>query len=288
MTYCKTIFLLFIIVFPYLVFSKNLPKIYKVKAQKSQKTSIFNTLKYPVNINHLGGKDGTVITSEVSGEVISINQTYGDMVQKNSLIMSIKSRRNFDSKTYHSYSPIKGQIYKVYVSNGQSIEAKEKLYSIVNQEQLEISVEAVASNINKLQQGLKGELFLIDLNKKIFVEIHKKVPFISPNSGTFKIVLKTDDKNKKLLIPGLEGTVSFQIDKREGLLVPEKSLYSNGETYTLPLITQKNKIKITTVTIGIKKNDQVEILSGLTEEDTYVASCKDYLQNDDQIKIEGE
>ena len=101
-----------------------------------------------------------------------------------------------------------------------------------------------------------------------------KIDFISSriNADTRSLLSRVSINNEDLeLLSGslLEITVKFNL--RDALSVPDTSIMMEGEKSYVYIVSDKNITNKTEITIGIRNDGYVEVISGLNEKDNIVA-----------------
>ena len=122
-----------------------------------------------------------------------------------------------------------------------------------------------------IKKGLPVEAKVSSYGNKIF---KGKIDFISSriNADTRSILSRISIKNENLeLLSGslLEITVKFNL--RSALSVPDTSIMMEGEKSYIYKVSDENITNKTEVSIGLRIDGKVEILSGLNEGDQIVA-----------------
>ena len=106
---------------------------------------------------------------------------------------------------------------------------------------------------------------------------------INAETRSLLIRVKIDNKNSEL-IPGslLEVTVNY--NERNSLGVPDTSITLEGDKTFVYKVSDENIANKTEVSIGIRDNGYVEIISGLNEGDKIVAEGLKKVRSQGKIK----
>ncbi len=89
-----------------------------------------------------------------------------------------------------------------------------------------------------------------------------------------------DVPNPRLeIVPGMYAEASLVLKKRpDTLSVPVESIERQGASATVLLVTKENHLQERQVQLGIETSDQVEVLSGLNENDLVVVGNRSQLR----------
>ena len=122
-----------------------------------------------------------------------------------------------------------------------------------------------------IKKGLPVEVKLSSYKDKIFLG---EVDFVSSriNADTRSLLSRIKVKNKNLeLISGSLLEVSVKFNLRNSLSIPDTSVMVEGDKSYVYRIDEKNVAYKTQVEIGLRGNESIEIISGLSVGDVIVA-----------------
>ena len=122
-----------------------------------------------------------------------------------------------------------------------------------------------------IKKGLPVEVKLSSYRDKIFLG---EVDFVSSriNADTRSLLSRIKVKNKNLeLISGSLLEVSVKFNLRNSLSIPDTSVMVEGDKSYVYRIDEKNVAYKTQVETGLRGNESIEIISGLSEGDVIVA-----------------
>ena len=109
-------------------------------------------------------------------------------------------------------------------------------------------------------------------------------PRISPVSRSFSVrgIINNDEY---LLRPGMMLNVTIEMQDRDAILVPESAVFSIGEKHHVFLLVEGDKVKQTSVEIGLRQNGCVEITNGLKANETIITEGVVKLSDGDKVSI---
>ena len=125
---------------------------------------------------------------------------------------------------------------------------------------------------NEIKKNLSIEAKFSGNKNKIY---SGKVDGVSSriNAETRSLLIRISINNDKFeLIPGSLLEVTIKFNERSSLGVPDTSIMLEGNKAFVYKVLENNNIEKKEVTIGIRNEGLVEILSGLDESDTIVAA----------------
>lgn len=167
-------------------------------------------------------------------------------------------------------APISGIVSERHSEQGNIAERYSHLLTLSDQSSLITEVAVSELLINKLQVGDKPELSIdaLDTPATIDSPLHGAITRIYPNldpftrTGTIEITLKPVPAGAR---PGQLVRVTLKTEQAKRLLIPFTSLRRSTEGDYVFTIDKEQKAQITPVVTGLNVNEQVEIVSGLTE-----------------------
>ncbi len=124
---------------------------------------------------------------------------------------------------------------------------------------------------SSIKKGLPVEVKLSSFKDKIF---QGEVDFVSSriNADTRSLLSRIKVKNKELeLISGSLLEVSVKFNLRESLSVPDTSVIIEGDKSYVYRVNDENIANKTEVNTGLRNDENIEIISGLSEGDSIVA-----------------
>ncbi|MDO7711050.1 MAG: efflux RND transporter periplasmic adaptor subunit [Pseudomonadota bacterium] len=164
-------------------------------------------------------------------------------------------------------APISGIVSERHSEQGNIAERYSHLLTLSDQSSLITEVAVSELLINKLHVGDKPR-FSIDALGIIAPPLHGTITRIYPNldpftrTGTVEITLKPVPTGAR---PGQLVRVTLKTEQAKRLLIPFTSLRHSTQGDYVFTIDSEQKAQRTPVVTGLNVNDQVEIVSGLSE-----------------------
>jgi len=178
-------------------------------------------------------------------------------------------------------APTDGTITKKNFSVGEQSSLTTPTLEMIGKTNLEIKVDIPESDIAKVQIGQEVEITLDAFGPD---QIFKgQVVFVDPAETKiqdvvyYKVTVQFSEQTTEGIKPGMTANVTICTAKKDQVLVvPARAVKSqNGDKYVTVLIdAKKNTTEDKTVTVGLKGNEGIEIVSGLETGEEVVTFIK--------------
>lgn len=178
-----------------------------------------------------------------------------------------------------------GYITERLIEVGDRVNTNQQVYCVEDFSPLLVRVFVPTSDATKLRPGMKVEVKTEVIGDTIFVGNVKLInPRIDVQTGTVKVTVEVFDKTLGLK-PGMfvETRIVTGV-KKDVLVIPRRAvLFKQNKTYVFVL--NRNQASQREVTLGITEEDQVEVLSGLTEGDVIVEVGVESLKDGERVEV---
>ncbi|MBF0406089.1 MAG: efflux RND transporter periplasmic adaptor subunit [Candidatus Riflebacteria bacterium] len=168
-------------------------------------------------------------------------------------------------------SPVDGVISGIFKELGELADKDKPVFSVIETSQVYIEADVPFNFINHIKLGQKARL--VDENHEYPEAVYGVITEIKPVSDSFtrtfpvKILFQNPDSK---LMPGMFKTVSIvYAEKSSASVLPKDCLLSRGDKKGIFVVEDK-KALFREVSLGLSGNDEIEILSGITEKDKVV------------------
>ena len=241
------------------------------------------------------------VTSKVSGKIKAVNVENGKYVNKGDVIATIEgddislqiAEKQNAIERYNSqiedlvegdtiFSPMKGTILKIDVSEEEVVDRTTALMTVADLENMEVKISVDELDINKIKLDQQANITCdVYPNEKFTGRVTKISMEGSTQNGvtTYDVTIKLDDR--KSLMSGMNVDVEILSDSKENVLtVPIDAVHRlNGDYVVTVKDATGNKTDVK-VELGLATKKKVEIISGLNEGDkvVYTASQSSGMQ----------
>jgi HlyD family secretion protein len=231
------------------------------------------------------------ITAKVGGKIKSVNTENGKYVSKGDIIVTIEggdlsfdiAEKQNTINNYQSqledlvegdtvYSPMKGTVLKVNVSEEEVVDRTTTLMTVADLESMEVVIAVDEMDINKVKLEQQANITSDVYPNEKFSGKVTKISMEGTNvSGvtTYDVTVKLDDR--KSLMSGMNVDVEILADRRENVLVvPIDAVYKLKGQYVINVKDSSGNKTEVNVELGLATKDKVEITSGLNEGDVII------------------
>ncbi|MCO6472594.1 MAG: efflux RND transporter periplasmic adaptor subunit [Melioribacteraceae bacterium] len=169
-------------------------------------------------------------------------------------------------------APFDGIIGLRSVSEGAIINSSVVVAQLIKTDPVKIDFSLPVKHASKVQAGDRIKLTVPNSDKEFTAAVYAVDPKIDPASRTLKVRAKAKNPNGEL-IPGSYAEIEFALGKNnEAIVIPSQAIvpdiggelvyiYKNGKAFPFP------------VEIGLRTNNTVEILNGVSVGDTLITSA---------------
>ena len=211
----------------------------------------------------------------LSGAQIRATQRYGstDRTSANARLADARANLAAAQKGLSKsdiHSPIAGTVYSVPVSQYDFVRDGDDLLDIADLNHMQVRAYFDEPDIGKLQQGQPVKIVW---DGKPFQTWHGHIlraptTVIPYNTRSVGECLITVDDAKGDLLPNTNVTVTVTTAERDNVLsIPREALHTEGVNYFVFRVIDSKLVR-TPVKVGLANLIRVEIVSGLTEQDT--------------------
>lgn len=193
------------------------------------------------------------------------------------------------AKTRQSYailrSPFAGKVLTKSSEPGNLVQPGTEILKLGDFSRLKINVQVSELQLGhlKLQQTVPLTLDAFP-DQELTGIITRISPAADPSSRLVPIEITLNNPGAKIG-SGLLARVSFPKNRANTIVVPESALSQDSSVFIVKKSGEKTTVEARPVSIGKKANGKVEILSGLSEGETYVVRSSKSLQDNSPINL---
>jgi RND family efflux transporter MFP subunit len=197
------------------------------------------------------------------------------------------SKNNLEKS--NMYAPVDGIIGRRNVEPGMSaISISSAPFDLVDIKTVYAKISVPENEIGKIKKGIKASFRVSALNDKIFEGVVSNVtPVADIISRTYETKILVKNQNLDLK-PGMVCDVTLNIAaEKDMILIPYQCLSkdNNNKVFVYVVDTIQNRVKKQIVETGYFKNNNVEVLSGLTPGQIIVNEGKEKLSDNSLISL---
>jgi RND family efflux transporter MFP subunit len=190
-------------------------------------------------------------------------------------------------------APFSGEITNTFVKEGDMANPGMPLLSIEGASHLQVTAMVSESDITSIKNGMAVKVLVKSTNQELTGTV-SEVSGSAKNTGGQYLVKVNLNKTEGKVLSGMFVNVQFPIENKpqtsivesDKVLVPESALVRQGQLTGIYTIGNKNTAILRWLRIGKSFGNQVEVLSGLSNNEQYIISADGKLYNGVKVKID--
>ncbi|MGB0893290.1 MAG: efflux RND transporter periplasmic adaptor subunit [Parashewanella sp.] len=183
------------------------------------------------------------------------------------------------------HSPQDGIIQKLNVRKGMYIEPNIEMLAIANLKHLWVIAEVFDPNLVWLSKGTDVEIKLISNNPQTLMgKVDYIYPELDPITRSVQVRIIIPNPQTPLKANTLVNVSLFGGPKHDVITVPQEALIQVDNQNRVILQSADNSFTAVPVTIGLKRQGRVEILSGITQGQSVVVSGQFLLDSEASLR----
>lgn len=184
-------------------------------------------------------------------------------------------------------APISGVIAERKIKDGNFVQINTPIFRIVDNSQLEATLNVPEREVATLQSGLTVDLAVDALpGKKFQGKIDRIAPVVDAGSGTFRVICTFAGGGA--LQPGMFGRIRIDYDERtDALVVPRVALLEDEGEAAVFAVKQGKAVRVP-VKLGYLDGQWAEVRDGLKVGDQVVTAGKVALREGSPVTIVGD
>lgn len=182
-------------------------------------------------------------------------------------------------------APIDGVISNRFIRRGNTIAVSEAMFRVTSFDPLVAYLHVPEREYRNIR---KDQIVGIDIDalqgQRIVAAVTRVSPIVDPETGTFKITIEISDDQRRIK-PGMFGRISIVYDQHNDVLqIPRSAILEDGGE-TSVFVVEDGTAKRRSVMTGYSNSGQIEISSGLTDDDRVVTIGHVGLKDDAVVTI---
>lgn len=170
-------------------------------------------------------------------------------------------------------APFDGIIGLRNVSPGDYVTAGQDLVQLTDISQMKVEFSLPETVLSQIKTGQSISLNVAAYPQADFSgEVYAISPIADARSHSIKVKAKVSNESGQLR-PGLFSKIKVLLSfEKDALLVPEEAIIPNNGAFLVMRMDENNNIAMVPVTLGLRQNAQVQILTGLHADDVIVTA----------------
>ncbi|MDB9754885.1 efflux RND transporter periplasmic adaptor subunit [Winogradskyella sp.] len=200
----------------------------------------------------------------------------------------IKNEINAQFAYSNITAPFSGTVTGKNVNAGNMANPGIPLISIESPGHFEVMALVPETEIADIKNGSSVAVLVKSINKTIKGKVVEVSTSAKNTGGQYlvKIELEKTDAN---ILSGMFTTVQFPVERKATstlVLIPVDAIITKGQLSGVYTVSQSNTALLRWLRLGRIFGDQVEVLSGLNADETYIVSAKGKLFNGAKVSIQ--
>lgn len=185
-------------------------------------------------------------------------------------------------------APFDGVVTGKYIKNGDMANPGMPLIAMEVPGKFEVMASVPESEISKISKGTSVNVQVKSINKTITGKVTELSSSAKNTGGQYLVKVALDETDTSIL-SGMFVTVQFPMkaqEKSEMVLIPKEAIVTKGQLYGVYTVSESNTALLRWLRIGRTFGNQVEVLSGLSSNESYIISADGKLFNGAKVSIQ--
>ncbi|HKK11670.1 MAG TPA: efflux RND transporter periplasmic adaptor subunit [Flavobacteriaceae bacterium] len=185
-------------------------------------------------------------------------------------------------------APFSGVITGKYINAGDMANPGMPLVALESPGNFEVMTRVPESEISKIKTGSTVNVFVKSISKHAQGKV-TEVSSSAKNTGGQYVVKVALDNADASILSGMYVTVQFPVEIQEKagtVLIPMDALVTQGQLSGVYTVSESNTAILRWLRLGRTFGDQIEVLSGLSSNETYIISADGKLYNGAGIAVQ--
>lgn len=238
------------------------------------------------------GGDVTALSSidvlpDTSGRISRILVNVGDVVKKDQILAEVDASR--PGMTYSASpvkSPIDGTVTAFTTSVGSMASPSMTIGKVSSTDKLEIKTSVAERYISKIKLNQKAVLTFDAYPGETFsANVVEISPVLDTSTRTMSISLQLNPPDERVKI-GMYSRIKLITDHKSNVvIVPINSVITRSEKQYVFVVNEDNSVSMKEISEGIRVDDKVEILQGLTGKEIVVTKGQTLLNEGTKVNV---
>ncbi|MDI9258289.1 efflux RND transporter periplasmic adaptor subunit [Flavobacterium sedimenticola] len=189
-------------------------------------------------------------------------------------------------------APFSGEVTNTFVKEGDMANPGMPLVSVEGASRLQVTAMVSESDIADIQNGMDVKILVKSINNEVTGKV-TEVSSSAKNTGGQYLVKINLTQTDKAILSGMFVNVQFPLANKtqttvstDKVLVPESALVKQGQLTGIYTVGNGNTAILRWLRIGKTFGNQVEVLSGLSFEESFIVSAEGKLFNGAKISVQ--
>lgn len=184
-------------------------------------------------------------------------------------------------------APFNGVVTNRFINPGDMANPGIPLLEVEAPGKYQVLTLVPESEITKIKQGMKVQVGLNSLGVNVPGEVVEVSSSSKNTGGQYRVKVAISETNAPILT-GMYATVKFPIkanDQPKAALIPKEAIVYKGQLSGVYTVSESNTALLRWLRLGRSYGDRVEVLSGLSADESFIVSSNGKLYNGAKIAI---
>ncbi len=185
-------------------------------------------------------------------------------------------------------APFSGIVTNKFIEAGDMANPGMPLIAVEAPGKFEVTAMVPESEISQIKSGTTVDVLVKSLGETLKGKV-TEVSTSAKNTGGQFLVKAVLDKTDAKILSGMFATVQFPVEKTTKsnmVLIPSQAIVNRGQLTGVYTVSQSNTALLRWLRLGRTYGDQIEVLSGLNADESYIVSAESKLYNGVKISIQ--
>lgn len=256
----------------------------QVNAGIAEATAAYNNAKKDYERYKNLFADNSASRKELDDMTANYNMAEARLESANQMKREIQSQFAYSN----ILAPFQGVITGKSVKEGDMANPGVTLLSLENPSSFEVVTRVPETEISKVISGMDVKVLVKSINETISGKVSEVSRSAKNTGGQYIVKIALNTKEPKIL-SGMFTTVRFPLEKQsqaESVMIPTAALITKGQLTGVYTISKSNTALLRWLRLGREFNGQVEVLSGLSVNESYIISAEGKLYNGANVSVQ--
>ncbi|TBX69612.1 efflux RND transporter periplasmic adaptor subunit [Flavobacterium silvisoli] len=190
-------------------------------------------------------------------------------------------------------APFSGEVTNTFVKEGDMANPGMPLVSIEGASHLQVTAMVAESDISAVHNGMRVKVLVKSIQQTLNGTVSEVSTSAKNTGGQYLVKINLINPTPEVL-SGMFVNVQFPLackkelakDKSDKVMVPESALVRQGQLTGIYTVSNRNTAILRWLRLGKTYGNQVEVLSGLSADETYIVSAEGKLYNGAKVSIQ--
>lgn len=185
-------------------------------------------------------------------------------------------------------APFSGVITNKFAEEGTMANPGQPLIAMESPGKFEVMARVPESEISRIKTGTGVDVIIKSINQTVKGTVTEVSTSARNTGGQYMVKVALEETDAEVL-SGMYATVRFPIEKKEttteAVMIPTEAIITRGDLKGVYTVSAQNTAMLRWLRLGRTYGDRVEVLSGLTPDESYIVSAEGKLFNGAKVTI---